>query len=103
MFLFGSKGTPKVKIRYYTKRLFQSLDESRGKELLRNQLVSVTTMLKLSRSWQDQSLMDLPKPKLPIKLTRDSGQDLFMTINELAEKASFGQLLGAVTKAGKPE
>ncbi|MEO6149883.1 MAG: P63C domain-containing protein [Mucilaginibacter sp.] len=81
VFEWMKDNTPKTKDGKYAKRLFQSLDEKRGKELLRNQLVSITTMLKLSRSWQEfkdlfarslgqtqidfkEPVMVLPKPKL---------------------------------------
>jgi hypothetical protein len=91
VFQWLKENTPKNKDGKYTKKLFQSLDEKRGKELLRNQLVSITTMLKLSRSWQEfkdlfarslgQTQIDfkepemvLPKPKLLEKAKKDANQ-----------------------------
>jgi hypothetical protein len=102
VFEWMKDNTPKTKDGKYAKRLFQSLDEKRGKELLRNQLVSITTMLKLSRSWQEfkdlfarslgQTQIDfkepemvLPKPKLLEKAKKDANQT---TMFEETEKLS---------------
>lgn len=121
VFAWIKENTPKSKSGNKTARYFQSLDDKVGKELLRNQLVSVTMLLKLSRSWQEfkdyfarslgqtqidfpEPLMILPKPKLLSKAKDENQQELFNApaSNELIGKANFGNLLGAVSKAAKP-
>lgn len=53
VFKFIKERTPKSKAGNYTVRLHQSLNKERGKEALRNQLVSVTTLLRIARSWDE--------------------------------------------------
>lgn len=53
VFDFIKDRTPKSKAGNYIVRLHQSLNKERGKELLRNQLISVTTLMKISKSWED--------------------------------------------------
>lgn len=94
VFAWIKENTPKSKSGNKTARYFQSLDDNKGKELLRNQLVSVTTLLKLSRSWQEfkdffarslgqtqidypEPIMELPKSKSLNKEMNDNQQDLF--------------------------
>lgn len=52
VFKFIKNRTPKSKSGNYTVRLHQSLNNEVGKEVLRNQLVTVTTILRLSKTWE---------------------------------------------------
>ncbi len=126
VFKWIKENTPKSKSGNYTKRLFQSLDEKRGKELLRNQLVAVTTMLKLARSWQEfkdlfarslgqtqidfeEPKMELPKPKSADKKININQTELFTTPTGTPspEKKSsgdndFDKILNIALKKGSP-
>jgi len=114
VFAWIKENTPKSKAGNKTARYFQSLDDSRGKELLRNQLVSVTTMLMLSKSWEEfkiffaRSLMrgqiDFPEPKMILpknklleKAKKDAAQfDLFE--NDKQKLSNFNENLQIALK-----
>lgn len=76
VFAWIKENTPKSKAGNKTAKYFQSLDEKRGKEILRNQLISITTMLKLSRTWGEfkdffarslgQTHIDFNEPKMEL-------------------------------------
>lgn len=78
VFKFIKNRTPKSKSGNYTVRLHQSLNDAVGKEALRNQLISVTTILKLAKSWEQfksqfqelygQTSLDFEEPKMPLIL-----------------------------------
>lgn len=78
VFKFIKNRTPKSAAGNYTVRLHQSLNNEVGKEALRNQLVSVTTVLKLSKSWDQfkrnfqelygQTSLDFEEPTMELKL-----------------------------------
>jgi hypothetical protein len=95
VFAWIKENTPKSKAGNKTAKYFQSLDDKIGKEKLRNQMVSVSTLLKLSRSWLEfkqyfarslgQTQIDfkepemvLPKHKLLERAKKNLGQfDMF--------------------------
>jgi len=58
---FIKKRTPKSAAGNYLVRLHQSLSPEVGKEHLRNQLISVTTLLSISRSWTEFNNLFLRK------------------------------------------
>lgn len=117
VFQWIKDNTPKNKEGKFTKKLFQSLDEKVGKEKLRNQMVSVTTMLKLSNTWDEfktffarslgQSHIDFKEPKMILptnKLLERSRNkaiqmDLFGNLREIDKKGNPGRI---VDENGEP-
>jgi hypothetical protein len=109
VFAWIKENTPKSKAGNKTAKYFQSLDDKIGKEKLRNQMVSVTMLLKLSRSWLEfkqyfarslgQTQIDfkepdmiIPQNKLIERVKKDHGQfDLFG--NEKEKLSDFNNKL----------
>lgn len=124
--------TPKSRSGNKTARLHQSLTQDIGEPHLEKQLVSVITLMNISDSWNEflknfgkkfqKDLIEIAqsnfKANTPKKITGQQYMifedpitqiqipleisDINKTDN-LIEKANFGQILSAVTKAGKPQ
>ncbi len=112
VFAWIKENTPKSKAGNKTAKYFQSLDDKRGKELLRNQLVSITTMLKLSNTWDEFKMffarslgqthldfkepkMEIPKNKLLEKVKDLYQTDLFGNVWELDSKGKLKKMISS--------
>lgn len=98
VFKFIRNRTPKSKAGNFTVRLHQSLNKEVGKELLRNQLVAVTTILKLSKSWEQfkrqfqelygQTALDFEEPTMELLLTEPKEPMKLSAFNQKLKQAS---------------
>jgi hypothetical protein len=116
--------TPKNASGHKTKRLHQSLTLDIGEPHLEKQLISVITLMNISNTWDEflkvfgkkfqKDLIAIAQSNFKAKnQAKVSGQQYMMfeelpeekeePQKELFEKASFGTLLGAVSKVPKPE
>lgn len=124
--------TPKSASGNKTARLHQSLTVDIGNPHLEKQLISVITLMNISDSWNEflknfgkkfqkdlieiaQSSFKSHTPKIitgqQYMIFEDPNTQLQIPLeiidssktNELIAKSSFGQILGAITKAGKPK
>lgn len=103
VFSWIKENTPKSKAGNKTARYFQSLDDKKGKEIFRNQLVSVTTLLKISKSWADfenkmmelfgQTAIDFPEPnfyeapkQLPTSGNKELDEAFHIALNKTYKK-----------------
>jgi hypothetical protein len=96
VFKFIKDRTPKSKSGNYTVRLHQSLNKEVGKELLRNQLVSVTTILRISKSWEQfkqhfqelygQTSLDFDEPTMELIIDKKE----LPTLSEFNQKLKKG-------------
>lgn len=100
VFKFIKDRTPKSKAGNYTVRLHQSLNNEVGKESLRNQLVTVTTLLRISKSWDQfkQLFQELygqttlgfdAEPRMELKLTDDLDKPKMIEMAKRCDKCGI--------------